>query len=238
MDGSLFYSGLGALQLDEPTGALLLWEKLINQHRQSGYRPGAMVRTAEIYADKADYSSALKVYTDYSADYPDKAGDSTTKKRINELRFLLAGTSHREAELLSIIDQKGGVQSRKAREAMVELSRLAILENIGDIELAFSRLNQVARHHDLETASQAQFLLGEYYYTKGDTDKATEEFLKTLDKNPTDPDLAAQALYRAAEMMKLQGRSGEVKELVKRIEQGYPNSSWVSEGKKLLEGLR
>lgn len=121
---------------------------------------------------------------------------------------------------------------------MVELSRLYILEGAGDIEIAKRMLEQVVEKHDPNTAPKAQMLLGAYYYTKEEYEKAAESFLQTLDENPTDGDFAAQALYRAAEMMKLTGEDDRVRELVGRIEDEYPESAWLKDGKKLLEGLQ
>jgi hypothetical protein len=53
---------------------------------------------------------------------------------------------------------------------------------------------------------------------------------------PSDQDLIAQSLYRAAEMTFLAGSREEARALVSRIEETFPNSQWVQEGKKLLEG--
>ncbi len=238
LDAALYFGGQAAYELGETTGAQLLWEKLIEEHRESGYRAEAMIKTAEVYADKKEYAEAVRLYANYIALYPDEAKQNPdVGKRASQLRLLLLGSSPKEAELESIIALEGR-DSTKGRKAMTELAELYILEDEGDPELARNMLLQVIEQKEPETASVAQMLLGAYYYKKGDPQQAAEHFLKTLDENPPDADLAAQALYRAAEMMKLQGQADQVKELVKRIEDEYPDSQWLNEGKKLLEGLQ
>lgn len=239
VDAALYYGGQSLFELGEKTGALLLWEKLIDTFRESSYRADAMLEAAEIYAEKADYSKALALYTDHIALYPEEAVENPKiQERAGELRFLLLGSSQEEASFETIIDQEGGAQTTKGRNAMVELSRLYILEGAGDLEIAARMLMQVVDKHEPETAPKAQMLLGAYYYMKKEYEKAAESFLKTLDENPPDADMAAQALYRTAEMMKLAGQADRVMEFVKKIEEEYPESAWLNEGQKLLEGLQ
>ena len=51
----------------------------------------------------------------------------------------------------------------------------------------------------------------------------------------SDRDLMAYAIYRAAQSMKEAGNMREARELVKRLREKFPSSSWADEGEKLLE---
>lgn len=237
VDGALYYGGLSAFELEEAAGAQLLWEKLIDEYADSDYRPKAMVRTAEIHADREDYSTSLKIYLDYIANYPEEAKAREAEKRASELRFLMLGSSKPVARLESTIEREGGSETPEGRQAMVELSRLYILEGVGDVDVALIMLTQVVESHEPASAAAAQLLIGEYYAKEGDRTKAAEEFVKTLDEKPPGQDLAPRALYRAAEMMKLEKRSDDVIRIIRKLQEEFPDTGWAEDANKLLEGL-
>jgi TolA-binding protein len=106
------------------------------------------------------------------------------------------------------------------------------------MDLALEMLQKVVERGEPVTASQAQFLIGEYYYRKSEPVQAAREFLKAGYLNPDDPDQMAASIFRAAEMMHLAGNRADVRELVGRLEQHFPGSQWTEEAKKLLEGGR
>jgi tetratricopeptide (TPR) repeat protein len=157
-------------------------------------------------------------------------------QRIDELRYSLQGLSDREAVLSSIIGAEGGATTAKGREAMIELSRLYIYEGSRRMDLALEMLQKVVDRGERVSASQAQFLIGEYYYRKSEPVKAAREFLKAGSLNPEDSDQMAASIFRAAEMMYLAGNMTDVRELIGRLEQHFPGSQWTEEAKKMLEG--
>jgi TolA-binding protein len=204
----------------------------------SPFRPDALRRTAEVYADRGDQKKAIELYTLLNEEYPEEAAVYNTAQRIDELRYSLQGFSDREAVLSSIIGAEGGATTSKGREAMIELSRLYIYEGSRRMDLALEMLQKVVDRGEPLTASQAQFLIGEYYYRKSEPVQAAREFLKAGYLNPDDPDQMAASIFRAAEMMYLAGNMTDVRELVGRLEQHFPDSQWTEEAKKLLEGGR
>ena len=127
------------------------------------------------------------------------------------------------------------MKTREGRDAMLELSRLYILEKGKKLERAFQMISQVNEVDDPVTGAEAQFLLGEYYERLGEYEKAGREFFKASLKNPDEQEFMAYSIFRAAFSMKQAGKSREVSELVKRLEQGFPESEWTLKGKKLIE---
>lgn len=238
VDASLYWGGLASYELGERFGAVLHWQRLVENHPMSPFRPDALRRTAEVYADRGDHKEAIEMYRILIDEYPEEAAVYNASQRIDEFRFLLQGLSDREAVLSSIIGTEGGAKTAKGREAMIELSRLYIYEGSRRMDLALEMLQKVVDRAEPVTASQAQFLIGEYYYRKSDPVRAAREFLKAGYLNPDDPDQLAASIYRAAEMMYLAGNMTDVRELVGRLEQHFAGSQWTEEAKKLLEGGR
>ncbi|UCF99479.1 MAG: tetratricopeptide repeat protein [Spirochaetaceae bacterium] len=238
VDAALYWGGLASYELGEKFGAVLHWERLLDNFPLSPFRPDALRRTAEIYAERGDRKKAIELYTLLSDAYPDEAAVYNVTQRIDQLRYLMQGLSDREAVLSSIIGVEGGARTAKGREAMIELSRLYIYEGSRRMDLALEMLLKVVDQGEPVTASQAQFLIGEYYYRKSNPLQAAREFLKAGYLNPDDPDQMAASIFRAAEMMQLAGNFTDVRELVGRLEQHFPDSQWTEEAKKLLEGGR
>jgi TolA-binding protein len=236
VDASLYWGGIASFELGESFGAVLHWEKLIDGYKDSPFRADALRRTAEAYAERGDYAKALALLTTLYNEYPEEAKVYGTAQRMDELRYRMRGASNREAALSSVIGKEGGARTAKGREAMIELAQLYIYEGQSRLELALPMLQAVVDRQDPPTAAWAQYLIGEYHFRKGNTAQAAQEFLKAASANPQDADRTAASLLRAAEMMKLAGRSRDVRELVGRLEQYFPGSQWTAEGRRLLEG--
>jgi TolA-binding protein len=238
-DASLYWGGLASFHMGEKYGAVLLWEKIIQKFRESPFRPNAMKKAAEIYTESGEYSKALTLYTELIASYPIEASAVNAEQEAEQLRYLILGLSNTEAELTVTIERNSGARTKKGREALIELARLYLFEHGEEKrEIAYQMLLKVVeRTEDSDAASRAQYLVGEYFYLKGDYIRAGNEYLKTALMNTDNRDLMAVSIYKAAEMMKLAGKIQEVRELVARLESNFPSSQWAVEGKRLLEGL-
>jgi TolA-binding protein len=236
VDASLYWGGIASFELGEEFGAVLHWEKLIDGYKESPFRADALRRTAEAYSERGDYAKALSLLTTLYNEYPQEAKVYGIAQRMEELRYRMRGASDREAALSSVIGKEGGARTVKGREALIELAKLYIYEGQNRLELALPMLQAVVDRQDQATAGRAQYLIGEYYFRKGNTAQAAQEFLKAASANPQDADRTAASLLRAAEMMKLAGRGKDVRELVARLEQYFPGSQWTAEARRLLEG--
>ncbi len=237
-DASLFWGGMASYNTGEEFGAVLLWEKLINEFRESPFRSDAILRTAEIYADTGDFRKALVLYTEMLTVYPGEASAVSVDEKIEKLTFILLGQSDREAELSVIIGREGAAATKAGREALIELSRIYLYKGDAKQDLALTMLQSVVekKGEDISSAAGAQYLIGEYYFRKDDIAKAGQEFIAAAALNPDDKDLMAMSMYRAAEMAKLSGNISEAGRMVNRIEINFPQSQWAAEGRKLMEG--
>ena len=239
-DAALYWGGLSAFNLGEKYGAVLLWEKIIKDYPESPFRPNALKKTAEVYSTSSEYSKALSLYTEIISSYPLEASAVNADQKAEELRYRILGLDSREAELTVSIEKNRGVESKEGREALLSLAHIYIFEAAREkIDLAYNLLLKVSeKKEDADTSSRAQYLIGEYWYIKGDYIKAGNEFLKGALLGPSDKDLMAISIYKSAEMMKLAGKINEVKDLVKRLKKNFPSSQWAVEGERLLEGLQ
>jgi len=235
VDASLYWEGYSAQKLGQDREAALLWEKLIGSFPDSSFRTDALKEAAEVYVQFGEYRRALQYYSLLEDEYPTYAKSVNASLRQEEIRYLLFGMNKREAELTAVISKKGGADTVEGRNAMVELARLYINEETDKIERAFQLLSRVMEKGGPQIRQEAGVLLGEYYYKTGDIERAGREFFNASLIYPENRDLMAYAIYRAAQMMKLAGKSREFKELVERLNQSFPASTWAEEGRKLLE---
>ncbi len=237
---ALYWGGRASLAAGEDFGAVLLWQKLIDDHKDSSYRADAMQRTAEVYSQRGDLRQALKLYTELEAVYPKEAAAVGAAEKAQKIRYILTGQSEKEAELLVTIGRDKGADTKAGRTAMVDLARIYIYKSGAKQDQAVPLLHQVIEKEsqDPTNAAQAQYLLGEYAYRNGDLRKAANDFLAAATLDPANRDLTAASLYRAAEMAKLSGNLSDVRAMVDKIQNNFPNTEWAVEAKKLLEGAQ
>jgi TolA-binding protein len=237
-DEALYWGGIASDELGETAGALLLWERLIADHRDSPFRPDAMQRSAVAHQERDEYRQALNLYTELQSAYPETASAIGAQRRIDRLVLLLNGLTDREAELYVAIERNNGAESEDGRQAIIELARLAIYEDTAtgiDTGTVIPLLETVAEQTaDAVSASQALFLLGEYSYRRNEYLKAADLYLQAAEVGAVDRDLIALSLYRAAAMYSTVGRTAEVRALVEELEEQFPQSEWLEEAQSLV----
>lgn len=232
VDAALYWGGQAAQSLGEGIGAALLWEQLIAGYKASSFRGSAMQLTGEAYAQAQQYPKSLDMYARFITEYPDDARAARADIRAEQIRLLASGEGDREAELSAIIARETG---DKKRQATIELARLYIYSGDKRADTGYQLLLPMVKEGDPQAAPQAQILVGEYFYRKGDLAEAARQFLAAALLPRVDANVAASAIYRAAEMMQLSKKPEEVAALVKRLEAGFPSSDWTVKA-RLLEG--
>jgi len=232
VDAALYWGGKAAMSMGEGMAAALLWERLVAGYPESPFRGTALQQTAEAYAQAQQYQKALDLYTQLLREYPDQARDARADIRAEQVRLLVTGAGDREAALSAVIAREAG---DKKRQATIDLARLYIYSGDRRAEAGYRMLLPVAREGDPRGAPQAQMLIGEYFYRKGDLAEAARQFLAAAVIPKADPGVAASAIYRAAEMMQLSKRPDDVAALVKRLETAFPDSEWTVKA-RLLQG--
>jgi TolA-binding protein len=232
VDAALYWGGKAAQSAGEGMAAALLWERLVAGYRDSSFRGPALHLTAEAYAAAQQYPRALELYTRFLTEYPDQARAAHADIRAEQVRLLATGEGDKEAALSAVIARETG---DKKRQATLDLARLYIYSGDRRAETGYRMLLPVVKEGGPQGAPQAQMLIGEYFYRKGDLSEAARQFLAAALIPKVDPGSAASAIYRAAEMMQMAKRPDEVAALVKRLEAGFPDSDWTVKA-RLLEG--
>jgi TolA-binding protein len=235
VDAALYWGGLAAGSLGEAMAAALLWEQLISGYRESPLRGSALQKTAEAYAQARQYAKAQELFTRFIAEYPDQARAARADIRAEQVRLLAQGASDREAELSAVIARESG---DKKRQATLELARLYIYSGDSRADAGYRLLLPLAKEGDPQAAAQAQALAGEYFYRKGDLAEAARQFLAAALVAKVDPQSAAFAIYRSAEMMSLAKKPDQVQALVKRLEASFPDSEWTAKARLLSGGAQ
>ncbi len=235
VDAALYWGGQAAQNVGEGMAAALLWEQLIAGYPDSSFKSSAMQQTAEAYAKAQAYPQALDMYTRFIKEFPDDARAARADIRAEQIRLLASGEGDREAGLSAIIASETGDAKR---QATIDLAKLYIYAGDKKADAGYRLLLPVVKEGDPKGAPQAQMLIGEYYYRKGDLAQAAQQFLAVVLLPKVDPDAAAAAIYRAAEMMQLAKKPDEVAALVKRLEASFPTSDWTVKSRLLLGGAQ
>ncbi len=240
--GSLFFGGVASYELGQTGAALLVWERLINDHRDSTFRYDAMVRASELYERRGELRLALNLLTEVVGRYPDRARAAGLQGRVDELVLRIGGIGEQEASLLVDIEQNNRARTPAGRQSILTLSRLVIYETVGESvnrRLILPLLREVVAQASASgaDAAEAQFLIGEWYFQQGDLIDAAEAFVDAAAFSEASRDLAAQSLFRAAQAYRQANRPQIVREIVDSMQDGFENSDWTAEAVRLLEGL-
>lgn len=238
VDASLHYGARAALAQDEPFRAILLWEKLLEDYPESSYQVDALQGLAMQYQKAREYRTALGYYSRLLALYPERAGEIDAQKEVSALGKILAGADPAEARLQVLVEEEG-TASRQGIDAMMELARIYLNKYDRQEEAAVQLLKQVADASDRfgDSGARAFSLLGDLALSDENYPEAVRLYLEAAAAGE-EGDLAARALFRAAETALLAGDRNSAMEIVRKIETAYPGSEWAARGRELMEVRR
>ena len=239
-DAALYWGGMASTEVGEPAGALLLWERLIEQYRNSPFRPDAMQRTAQLYEEQGEYRKALNTWSSFIATYPERARAVGATRRADELVLQIGGLTEREARLWVRIEEANRAETERGREAIIELGRLLIYEGGGaqaNQNLVLPMLEEVLNKADAapQQAGEAAFLLAESHLRRSQPEQAAEYFLRAAGANPENADFVARSLFRAAEMMHAADMTAQRDQIIRRLQENFPESEWTEQASRLQE---
>lgn len=239
-DAALYWGGVASSRLGEPAGALLLWNQLINEYRESSFRADAMIQTARLHESRRDYRSALNMLTQLLVAYPEQAATAQARRRADELVLLIGGIGEREASLLVRVESGNRAATPEGRAAILELGRSVLVEGLGGVSLGLiiPMLHETAAvaQEDPSAAAEALYLLGEHARSVGEEAAAAEYYLEAAAVDPANADRTARSLFRAGEAYQRMGRRPEVVALLNQLEESFPNSSWTEQARRVLGG--
>jgi TolA-binding protein len=234
---SLYWGGKAAENNDEPYGAALLWEKLVDEYPDSPLHRDALGGLARLYADQGEYEKALQHYTQLLSLYPEKARELGAEERIATLKMILQGKSEREAEL-QVLWENQGTSAEEGRNAALELAKMYLYRYSAEEERARRILEQLVREvPDTESGARAHYYLGEYHMKQGEWARAARKYFDAALSASGDSDFIARAMYRAAESAAQAGDAAGARRMVSRLESEFPHSQWAREGRALLRRL-
>jgi TolA-binding protein len=238
-DAALYWGGMASYRIGQRSGALLLWEELIDQYRNSPFRSAAMQRAVEVYVEQEEYRKALNTLTDFIAAYPQEASAVGARRQADQLVLVIGGLSETEAQLWVTIDENNRANTDSGREAILELARMTIYEGGTqgvNQNLIAPLLEEVAGKSDADpdAAARARFLMAEQSYRRGDLQRAANLFLGAAETLASDEEFVAEALYRAGEMKHLQEREQEAAAIVEQLQSRFPDSKWTRRASELV----
>ncbi|MFW5727372.1 MAG: tetratricopeptide repeat protein [Spirochaetia bacterium] len=236
VDVSLYWGGMAALRADEPYGALLLWEKLVEEHEDSSFYADTLLELARLHTDLGEYQSAVSYYTRYISAFPEKADAEEARQKIETLKRIIGGQSEREAEL-SVILEEDGFDAEQGREAALELARMYLYQYPEKNDQAYDYLSEIVeyRQQDQAAAAEAYYLIGEYYNKRTERSQAAEAYARAAVLGSGDDDLVARALLQAAKSAYAAGDIEGARSMVNKLEAEFPHTQWVQEAKQILK---
>jgi TolA-binding protein len=236
IDVSLFWGGMAALKADEPYGAILLWEKLADEHKNSSFYADTLLELAQLHAELGEFQSAVSYYSRYISAFPEQKDAETALQKVETLKRVIGGQGQREAEL-SVRVEEEGLSSADGRDAALDLARMYLYQYPEKNDQAFNYLNNLLEYEDqaAEAAAEAYYLMGEYYTKQHEPEEAADSYARAAVLGSGDDDLVAKSLLKAARSALAAGDTRGARSMVRKLETEFPHTQWVSEGRRLLE---
>src|SRR6056297_797644 len=236
IDVSLFWGGMAALKADEPYGAILLWEKLVDEHKNSSFYADTLLELAQLHAELGEFQRAVSYYSRYISAFPEQKDAETARQKVETLKRVISGQGQREAEL-SVRVEEEGLSSVEGRDAALDLARMYLYQFPEKNEQAFNYINSVLEYEDQdsEAAAEAYYLMGEYYTKQNEPEEAADSYARAAVLGSGDDDLVARSLLKAARSALVAGDKRGALAMVRKLETDFPHTQWVSEGRRLLE---
>ena len=236
VDVSLFWGGMAALKADEPYGAILLWEKLADEHKNSSFYADTLLELAQLHAELGEFQSAVSYYSRYISAFPEQKDAETARQKVETLKRVIGGQSQREAELSVVVEEKG-LSSAEGRAAALELSRMYLYQYTEKSDQAYNYLSELIDYSEQDpgAAAEAYYLMGEYYTKQHEPEEAANSYARAAVAGSGDDDLVARSLLKAARSALAAGDTRGARSMVRKLETEFPNTQWVAEGKQLLE---
>jgi outer membrane protein assembly factor BamD (BamD/ComL family) len=199
-----------------------------------------MQRAALVHESRGQYRQALNMWSSFISAYPDRARAVDAERRADELVLQIGGLTEEEARLWVTIENANRAESERGRRAILELGRLLIYEGgrtQASRNLVFPMLEEVVDKADTAPAQagRAAFLLAESFVRRSRPEEAADYFLQAAQINPEDQAFVAESLYRAAEMMGSAGNTAERDEIIRRLNENFPESEWSEQARQLQE---
>lgn len=236
-DAALYREGTALLAQDEAAGAILVWERFLQEFTESPLIYEVKRSLAPLYGERGELRRAYNLYGELVAAYPKRARQDNLEERRQEIALRLQGLSDREASLWARIESLS-TGSAERRQAILELARIVVYEGGAAgprRELLVGYLRELGETEAPE-AGRARFLLGEYYAGREEYDRAIDAYLSAAEV--AGRDLTGRSLFRAAQMYGARGDRDAVRTIVSRIEEELPDSTWAAEARRLLGGDR
>jgi TolA-binding protein len=234
LDLSLYWSGKAALAAGQPYGAVLVWEKLVSGFPKSGFLDETLRELAGLYTELGEYQKALSYYTRFVSSFPEQGREEKVREQLETLKRIIAGENAQEAALTVRLEREG-LDSRKGREAALELARIYLYQYMERNESAYDLIKELIKiEDDPSITAKAWYLQGEYFRKKGEPGMAAESYVRAALTGAGDDDLVARSLFRAAQSAMEAGDTETARRMVQKLRADFPHTQWVLEGENLL----
>jgi len=238
VDVSLYWSGHSALKVGQPYGAVLVWEKLVDQYPGSSFYTETLLELARLYTDLGEYQKSVSAYSRYLASNPAEEAGREARVQIDTLKRIMAGQNTREAEL-TVQLERYGLEDKQGIGAALELARLYLYQYPEKTSEAYDLLRKLQAMEGLErsTAAQTEYLMGEYFRKKSQYGEAASAYARAAVTGTGDDDLVARSLLKAAESAEEAGDFRTARQMVQKLKADFPHTQWVIEGESLLDRI-
>lgn len=207
-------------------GAVEAYETLVNDFPESERIGPALIELGRIHYIRGNYQESLRRFEQLASLDPQYLQDA----------YLGMGNAHLALQNRSNARQNfERVLSVNSENDAARVGLGKVLYSDGRVEEARRFFNLVAGSNTTEVGAEAQFLIGETYFSEGNRQAALDEYSKVRVLFEAFGDWVAEAQYKTAEIYIREGRRGDAIALLNSIVENYPGTSGARKAQRLLQ---
>ncbi len=227
---ALFRGAVASAKLKDYHGARFLYDSLYKKFPGGPYEAEAIIGLAEMATELEEWNVARTWYQLLQDKYELEAQSVQVASRLNSLFYRAQGKTNEVSALLVSVREGKEVQTRRGRQAVLELSDLYLnlYRTSENIETARGWLKSILNMEKISKADllEANRLLGDDAFREGRHDEAVSYYLDAATLSADDTEIGT-LLYKATQVALEKGANEDALKIYDVLLERVPKSSWA-----------
>ncbi len=236
-----YYTACCYRKMNQNAKAKLYYEKVTANSKAETFIYGSLLELVSIYEEEGEYEKGIKAADELIVFYPDEAKKDGIPKAKEELYLLSKGGNVSQAKLAAEYQKAGEEKTFEGRKTGTELARSFFESGMTEPaeKLAKGILEENKKNivNESQMAAENGELLAKILRNRTENKQSGELYLSVAQwyRNCGNEQMAAKALYSAAESFDAAAMYGDSKAVVEKIKEIYPDSQWSRKAEELLK---
>jgi TolA-binding protein len=230
---ALYWTAMAHMEAGETEEAINSLRKIAKDYPKDKLAAEGMNRIGGIYFDSERYAEAVEVFQDILEKYPNSGAVPEAGYYMGKSQLEMNNTGKAKEAFAYVI-------SKTPTHPMADKSRLElarIMSSTDEFSEAEKYAVEVIRNRTDDIAAEAQYILGEIYFKRGDYQEALLNYLRVKHLYPSYESWLVRSEFGAGKCYEKMGDVESAKKLYEAIEKRHGGDNFGEEAKGRLRNL-